>query len=101
MSFGRRVLAANHNLPNADKMTRNVLHVALGAAVLSALVLPIPVAAQSDEAQRIQESATVLNEIMGAPDKAIPNLVLSKAEGIAIFPGAVKDWQAALAKYAK
>jgi lipid-binding SYLF domain-containing protein len=71
-------------------MIRNVLHVALGAAVLSALVLPIPVAAQSDEAQRIQESATVLNEIMGAPDKAIPNSVLSKAEGIAIFPGTIK-----------
>jgi lipid-binding SYLF domain-containing protein len=46
--------------------------------------------AQSDEAERIQESITVFNEIMGAPDKAIPNSVLEKAEGIAVFPGTIK-----------
>ena len=48
------------------------------------------IAAQSEEAQRMTESVTVFNEIMGAPDKAIPNSVLSKAEGVAVFPGTIK-----------
>jgi len=47
-------------------------------------------AAQSDEADRVKESATVLNEIMGAPDQAIPTSVLEKAVGIAVFPGTVR-----------
>ena len=42
-------------------------------AVLSLVAIPIRILAQSDEAQRIQDSMTVFNEIMGAPDKAIPN----------------------------
>jgi lipid-binding SYLF domain-containing protein len=71
-------------------MARNVLHSSLVLAWLALLVLPIRIAAQSDEAQRIQESATVFTEIMGAPDKAIPNSVLTKAEGVAIFPGTIK-----------
>jgi lipid-binding SYLF domain-containing protein len=61
------------------------------ALVMLALVaIPIRILAQSDEAQRMQESITVFNEIMGAPDKAIPNSVLGKAEGIAVFPGTIK-----------
>jgi lipid-binding SYLF domain-containing protein len=47
-------------------------------------------AAQSDEAQRVQESVTVFNEIMTAPDKAFLTSVLNKAEGIAVFPGTIK-----------
>jgi lipid-binding SYLF domain-containing protein len=47
-------------------------------------------AAQSDEADRVKDSATVLNEIMGAPDQAIPTSVLDKAVGIAVFPGTVR-----------
>lgn len=46
--------------------------------------------AQSDEADRIKESATVLGEIMKAEDSAIPASVLGKAEGIAVFPGTVR-----------
>jgi len=71
-------------------MARKFLHVTLFVALLSALIVPIRVAAQSDEVQRIQESITVFNEIMGAPDKAIPNSVLTKAEGISVFPGTIK-----------
>jgi lipid-binding SYLF domain-containing protein len=48
------------------------------------------VAADSDEADRVKESATVLGEIMGAPDQAIPTSVLEKAVGIAVFPGTVR-----------
>jgi lipid-binding SYLF domain-containing protein len=49
-----------------------------------------PVGAQSDEADRIRESAQVLNEIMNAPDSGIPRSVLDGAEGIAVFPGTVR-----------
>ena len=49
-----------------------------------------PLGAQSDEADRVKESAAVLGEIMKASDSAIPTSVLGKAEGIAIFPGTVR-----------
>jgi len=71
-------------------MTRKALHAVLALAVLALVAGPIRIAAQSDEAQRVEESVTVFNEIMGAPDKAIPTSVLNKAEGIAVFPGTIK-----------
>ena len=46
--------------------------------------------AQADQATRIGNATTVLGEIMGTPDKAIPESVLQKAEGIAVFPGTIK-----------
>ena len=60
------------------------------ALVLLLLFAPLPLGAQSDEADRVKESATVLGEIMKASDSAIPTSVLGKAEGIAIFPGTVR-----------
>lgn len=71
-------------------MTRKRLHGALALAVLSLMLAPILIAADTDEADRVRESVTVFNEIMAAPDKAIPNAVLEKAEGIAVFPGTLK-----------
>jgi lipid-binding SYLF domain-containing protein len=71
-------------------MFRKVLHVALAVASVLSIAVPVRIAAQSDEVQRIQESMTVFNEIMSAPDKAIPASVLTKAEGVAIFPGTIK-----------
>jgi lipid-binding SYLF domain-containing protein len=38
----------------------------------------------------VRESISVFNEIMGAPDKSIPNSVLEKSEGLAVFPGTLK-----------
>jgi lipid-binding SYLF domain-containing protein len=68
----------------------------IGAAVAAAafLVLSSSPSAQtqqnSDEAKRIRDATTIFGEIMVAEDKAIPNAILSKAEGIAIFPDTVK-----------
>jgi SH3 domain-containing YSC84-like protein 1 len=65
----------------------------LSSCALAALLLLAPSArlgAQSDEADRVRESAAVLGEIMKASDSAIPASVLGKAEGIAIFPGTVR-----------
>jgi len=45
---------------------------------------------QSDINKRIEKSAQVLNEIMGTPDKAIPDKVMSDAKCIAVIPSMVK-----------
>jgi lipid-binding SYLF domain-containing protein len=69
------------------------MHRLLATAVaLAALIFPLALRAQqgSDEARRVREAATVFDEIMMAEDNAIPNAILGKAEGIAIFPGTVR-----------
>jgi len=45
---------------------------------------------QTDISKRIVKSADVLNEIMGTPDKAIPDKVMDHAKCIAVVPSIVK-----------
>jgi SH3 domain-containing YSC84-like protein 1 len=45
---------------------------------------------QSDINKRIVKSAEVLNEIMGTPDKAIPDKVMDHSKCIAVVPSVVK-----------
>src|SRR5579864_7751227 len=45
---------------------------------------------QTDINKRITKSAEVLNEIMGTPDKAIPDKVMDHAKCIAVVPSVVK-----------
>ena len=45
---------------------------------------------QSDISKRIDASATVLNEIMATPDKAIPDKIMNDAKCIAVVPSMVK-----------
>ena len=45
---------------------------------------------KSDIDKRIDASADVLNEIMGTPDKAIPDKVMSDAKCLAVIPSMVK-----------
>jgi lipid-binding SYLF domain-containing protein len=47
-------------------------------------------AAQSAVAERVRNATIVLDEIMAAPDQAIPQAVLDKAEAIAVFPSTIK-----------
>ena len=49
-----------------------------------------PAAAQSDETRRIEMATTVFEEVMSAPDRAIPRAILGRAEAIAIFPSTIK-----------
>jgi lipid-binding SYLF domain-containing protein len=63
-------------------MTRNMFGVALAAAAL----VSSPLVAQFDEEHRVRESMTIVSEIMGAAHGAIATTILSKAEGIAVFP---------------
>lgn len=46
--------------------------------------------ANSDVVKRIQKSADVLNEIMGTPDKGIPDNVFADANCVAVIPSMVK-----------
>jgi lipid-binding SYLF domain-containing protein len=42
------------------------------------------------ESDRLREAIVVLDEVMGAEDKAVPKSILERAEAIAIFPGLLK-----------
>jgi lipid-binding SYLF domain-containing protein len=44
----------------------------------------------SEETERIRNAGAVIEEIMAAPDKAIPTSVLTKAEAIVVFPTTIK-----------
>ncbi len=60
------------------------------ASLLLAAASHVVIAQTSDEAKRIATAGTVLEEIMGAADKAVPRSIMEKAEGIAVFPSLIK-----------
>ena len=61
------------------------------ACLLAIFFGVVPLAgAQSREAKTVADAATVFDEIMGAPDKGIPQAILDRAEAIAVFPGALR-----------
>jgi lipid-binding SYLF domain-containing protein len=68
-------------------MKRIPARVSLVVVVIAASAV---LSAQSDQAQRIRYATTVLDEIMAAPDQAIPSSVFDKAEAIAVFPSVIK-----------
>jgi SH3 domain-containing YSC84-like protein 1 len=45
---------------------------------------------QTEEAKRVHEAADVFADIMKAPDSAIPQNLLDKAEAVAVFPNVIK-----------
>jgi lipid-binding SYLF domain-containing protein len=49
-----------------------------------------PAFAQHDELERLEAARTVFEEIMDAPDNAIPRAILERAEAVAIIPNTVK-----------
>jgi lipid-binding SYLF domain-containing protein len=49
-----------------------------------------PAFAQHEELERLESARTVFEEIMDAPDNAIPRAILDKAEAVAIIPNTVK-----------
>jgi len=62
--------------------------------MVAALTAVAPLMAQKptagNEIQRVTDAATVLDEIMGAADKAVPRSIMERAEGIAVFPSVIK-----------
>jgi lipid-binding SYLF domain-containing protein len=70
----------------------SALRTLYAALLLAVLVSVTAVRARNaeDEIKRLSDAATVLDEIMGAADKAVPRAVLERAEGIAVFPSLLK-----------
>ena len=62
---------------------------AAAAAGLFLVCTPL-VAGANEEADRIDEAIVVLQEIMSAPDAAIPEAILERSVAIAIFPSTVR-----------
>ncbi len=62
---------------------------AIRIVLMAALAGGIP-AEDSKEAERLKEAGVVLNEIMGAPDDAIPGDLLERAECVAVIPALKK-----------
>jgi lipid-binding SYLF domain-containing protein len=58
--------------------------------VCMSLTATAPAFAQADEAERVADAATVFNEIMAVPEKAIPDKILQNADAIAVFPSTLK-----------
>jgi lipid-binding SYLF domain-containing protein len=59
-------------------------------ALLAASLIALPAQAATDEEAMLERSMTVLTELQAIPDTRIPDLLLSRAEGIVILPANVK-----------
>jgi lipid-binding SYLF domain-containing protein len=68
-------------------MMKKVLLIAVAVFAAAHALVAQP---SSDEARRVADAATVLEEIMAASDKAVPRAIMEKAEGIAVFPSLIK-----------
>ncbi|MFY9559325.1 MAG: lipid-binding SYLF domain-containing protein [Terriglobales bacterium] len=55
----------------------------------------------SDQVKRINAAANVLDEVMGAPDKGIPQEVLESAKCVAVVPSMIKGGFVVGARYGK
>jgi lipid-binding SYLF domain-containing protein len=62
----------------------------LGVAASAAAQTPAKASNASDEAKRVREAAEVFADVMKAPDRAIPQAILDKAEAVAVFPNVIK-----------
>ena len=71
-------------------VTRFFLGLSAGLLLFSSLTWAADNKDQSDIEKRIQNAATVLDEIMAVKEKAIPDKVMGDAECIAVVPSMVK-----------
>jgi len=70
-------------------------------AALTATLLPFTAYAASDAPKRLQTAAEAFKEVMGIPDKAIPQDLLEKAQCIVIIPDLKKGAFIVGGKYGK
>jgi lipid-binding SYLF domain-containing protein len=71
------------------------------ALIAGATLLPFTVSAASDAPKRLQSAAQAFKEVMGIPDKAIPQDLLNRAECIVIVPDLKKGAFIVGGKYGK
>jgi SH3 domain-containing YSC84-like protein 1 len=74
----------------AGKFVRYALTLGMVLMIAASVAWSADEKDQSDIDKRIAASATVLNEIMATPDKAIPDKVMSDAKCVAVIPSMVK-----------
>ena len=62
------------------------------ATALAALILTLAprVIAQQVETDRLTEAARVLDEVLAAPDKGVPEAIIDKAQAVVVIPSTVK-----------
>ena len=59
-------------------------------AVILVLLCAVPLLAEDQEAERLQKAATVVEEVMGTPEKGIPTDLLKKAVCVGVIPSQKK-----------
>jgi len=59
-------------------------------AALTLTLLPRLAFAQQVETDRVNEAARVLEEILSAPDKGVPEAIIEKAQAVVVIPSTVK-----------
>src|SRR3954469_13957687 len=75
--------------------------VSIRLSVFAAIAGTMMAAGKDDVARRLEESATVLSEVMSVPEKSIPTDLLEKAHCIVIVPGLKKGAFIIGGKYGK
>jgi lipid-binding SYLF domain-containing protein len=68
-------------------MTRTV---AAAFTALTLTLIPHLAAAQGVETDRLTDAAKVLDEVLSAPDKGVPQAIVEKAQAIVVIPSTVK-----------
>src|SRR5690349_4249385 len=63
---------------------------AAAALALGLTLLPRVTMAQGVETDRLAEAATVLEEVLSAPDKGVPQAIIEKAQAVVVIPSTVK-----------
>ena len=71
------------------------------ALIVGSTLLPVTLSAASDAPKRLRSAAEAFKEVMGIPDKAIPQELLEKAECIVIIPDLKKGAFIVGGKYGK
>ena len=60
------------------------------ALALSLTMLPRIALAQQTETDRVIEAARVLEEVLAAPDRGVPEAIIEKAQAVVVIPSTVK-----------
>lgn len=60
------------------------------ALALSLTLLPRIALAQQTETDRVIEAARVLEEVLAAPDRGVPEAIIEKAQAVVVIPSTVK-----------
>ena len=63
---------------------------AAAVAAIALTLLPRLALAQQAETDRVTEAARVLEEVLAAPDKGVPQAIIEKAQAIVVIPSTVK-----------